>query len=344
MAGAGGGGKGWDQGGGGGGARLAEPPPSTRARAGRLSLPFLPIFPSAFSHQPSLASHSTQCCTSLTVLHDDGASRATVVEQATRFLFKTLRVRLRLDTDRPARTLAYVALEGGLLRVFEGRWWVEAVPGGVPASRVLCDQWVRPSVAPPSPLRGAFRGALAKKAASSLGELAQRAVWAAAGEGDVTEEKVAAFCSPPLPPPVRLVRAGSSASFATAASSMAPTPGDASPLAVAPLASGSDGSEASDASRAARRRSRGSARRLLGAGGWTRSTPAAAAAAAAELEARVAALALDAAAAGGASGGDADAGGGRATTKTRRAKPVSLTRRWRRGRVGALAPEVAVRV
>ena len=98
---------------------------------------------------------------------------------------------------------------------------------------------------------------------------------------------------------------------------------------------------------AARRRSRGSARRLLGAGGWTRSTPSAAAAAAAELEARVAALALDeaaavAAAGYGSSGGDADAGG--RTSKSRRSKPVALTRRWRRGRVGALAPEVTVRV
>jgi hypothetical protein len=80
-----------------------------------------------------------------------------------------------------------VALDGGLLRVFEGRWWVEAAApheagGGGAASTAFCEQWVRLAVAPPSPLRAAFRGALAKKAASSLGEQKAKAVIATGAE------------------------------------------------------------------------------------------------------------------------------------------------------------------
>ena len=46
---------------------------------------------------------------------------------------------------------------------------------------------------PPLPLRPAFRGLLAKKTASSLHELEQRAIWAAAGKGEHTEEIQAAI-------------------------------------------------------------------------------------------------------------------------------------------------------
>jgi hypothetical protein len=153
------------------------------------------------------------------------------------------------------------------MRVFEGRWWVGEVPGRPRAAAVRCEQWLRLGVAPPAPLRGAFRGALAKKAGQSLGELASRAAWAAAGEGGCTEASVSA----------------ARAAWGLPAPRDAPSSGAASPLSVAALASRSESSEASDASSArARRRARG-ARAPKG-------SPAAADVAA--LEARVAALAV----------------------------------------------------
>lgn len=128
------------------------------------------------------------------------------------------------------------------MRVFEGRWWVGEVPGRPRAAAVRCEQWLRLGVAPPAPLRGAFRGALAKKAGQSLGELASRAAWAAAGEGGCTEASVSA----------------ARAAWGLPAPRDAPSSGAASPLSVAALASRSESSEASDASSArARRRARG---------------------------------------------------------------------------------------